>query len=344
MGRCSNDAALLLEGNLRLTTKFFSEVAKNNNNDSFVMSPFSVLTPLAQLVLGSGGGTHNEILTAIGMPNDQSTISAFTELTTRLGSLEGTVLRLVNRIYVSKKFNLNKHYAAMTDQTLNSEIKSADFSQADKTATEINKWVEVQTNNRIKNLIDPKDLSKVVVLLVNSIYFQSTWQNQFSIDSTTSRDFHVTKNITVKVPMMRQTATFNFVRSDELKSTIIELPYVGNNSALYIILPNDVEGITQLQNALNDYSILEKALQNMQTDLIDVQIPRFTIETKINLKSVLRNLGVEKVFDPIESDLSKIVDEQSEQLYVGQATQKAFVEVNEKGTAAGAANGKSYRS
>ncbi|XP_014363630.2 antichymotrypsin-2 [Papilio machaon] len=338
MAYCNQDTALLLNGNIKFTTKLFSEIAKSNTNKSFVISAFSVLTPLAQLSLGAEGGTHDELLTAIGLPNDQSTKSAFTDMKTKLGSLKGAELRMANRIYVTEKYSVSKDYAAMTRQIFDSEVTSADFTQPEKTATEINKWVEDHTNHRIKNLVDPKDLQDIVVILVNSIYFQSAWQTPFPKVSTMEQNFHVTNHKTVKVPMMRKFSQYKYVNSEELNSAIIELPYVGNNSALYIILPNDVEGITQLKDKLNNTSILENALQEMQLVHIEVQIPRFTIETRIDLKKTLPHVGVEKIFKIEESNLSKIVNGRSNNLYVGQASQKAFVEVNEEGTAAGAAN------
>lgn len=49
---------------------YFQEVSKDNADKSFVISAYSVLSPLAQLALASVGQSHDEILTAIGMPND----------------------------------------------------------------------------------------------------------------------------------------------------------------------------------------------------------------------------------------------------------------------------------
>lgn len=48
----------------------FQEVVKSNPGKSVVLSAFSVLPPLAQLALASVGESHDELLAAIGMPND----------------------------------------------------------------------------------------------------------------------------------------------------------------------------------------------------------------------------------------------------------------------------------
>lgn len=48
----------------------FQEVTKNNPGKSVILSAFSVLTPLAQLSLAATGESHDELLKAIGLPND----------------------------------------------------------------------------------------------------------------------------------------------------------------------------------------------------------------------------------------------------------------------------------
>ncbi|CAB3243950.1 unnamed protein product [Arctia plantaginis] len=66
----SNIQDVLKNGNDQFSAKFLNEVSKDQADKSFVISAYSVLSPLAQLALASVGQTHDEILTAIGMPND----------------------------------------------------------------------------------------------------------------------------------------------------------------------------------------------------------------------------------------------------------------------------------
>lgn len=48
------------------------EVVKSNPDKSVVLSAFSVLTPLAQLSLATEGASHDELLNALGLPNDNA--------------------------------------------------------------------------------------------------------------------------------------------------------------------------------------------------------------------------------------------------------------------------------
>ena len=65
------------------------------------------------------------------------------------------------------------------------------------------------------------------------------WKMPFNPNFTTEADFHVSKNRTVKVPMMGIRAlTVPYFRDEELACTVVELPYTSNDSALFI-LPDD---------------------------------------------------------------------------------------------------------
>lgn len=56
-----------------------------------------------------------------------------------------------------------------------------DFLKHSATSREIiNDWVESQTNNKIKNLIQPQDVHPDTgIILVNGAYFKGEWLNQF---------------------------------------------------------------------------------------------------------------------------------------------------------------------
>lgn len=70
---------------------------------------------------------------------------------TKLGLLPGAELKIANRIYVSAEYSLDKDYSSMTRQIFDSEVTNADFTQPEKTATEINKWVN-KINSYIYNM------------------------------------------------------------------------------------------------------------------------------------------------------------------------------------------------
>lgn len=70
---------------------------------------------------------------------------------------------------------------------------------------------------------------------------------------------------------------------------------------------------------------------------VDVSLPKFNIESKLDLKGLLEEMKVKRIFDPKQAQLSRLLKNNYE-LFVSKAIQKAFIEVNEVGAEAAAAN------
>jgi serpin B len=115
------------------------------------------------------------------------------------------------------------------------------------------------------------------------------------------------------------------------------LPYKGDEMSMLILLPNEIEGLQEMENTLTTEN-LNTLLSKMWTREVDVYIPRFKMTWgAFSLKKTLAALGMPIVFDPERSDFSGINGEKS--LFISDIFHKAFVEVNEEGTEAAASTG-----
>ncbi|KAL0840515.1 hypothetical protein ABMA28_015740 [Loxostege sticticalis] len=330
---------LLVDGNNQFTAKLFREVARNEAHKSVVMSGFSALSPLAQLGLASVGASHDEILQSIGMPDDQATKEAFSLVNRNLRSAKGVELKVANRVYIPNNGELNETFAEMSRDVFNSGVQNVDFAKNVEAAATINAWVEDNTNKRIKDLVSPDSLDESTrAVLVNAIYFKGSWADKFDKALTQDKDFYVTMQKTIKVPTMFKNGVFRYYRSEELDAQLLELPYEGGESSFLIVLPNQIDGIELLENQLEDPTLLKEAVDKMYQAEVDIYLPKFKIETTIDLKDVLTKIGVTKLFSPKEAKLNYLLKGEGDGLYVSNAIQKAFIEVNEDGAEAAAAS------
>ncbi|XP_072941010.1 antichymotrypsin-2-like [Epargyreus clarus] len=327
---------ILQNGNNQFTARMFYEVAKENKGKSFVLSAFSVITPLAQLALASEGPSHDELLNAIGFPDDKTTTEVFSLIDEKDNSIQGVELKKASKVYIASGLKIHEEFAKVSNSVFHSEIANINFGDAENAANEINAWVEDQTNNRIKKLVDRDDLQSTIAMLVNALYFKGTWKYRFTESSTEIKDFYVTKAKTTKVKMMQQTMSSAYRDSEKLKSKILELPYAGDQASLLIVLPHEVEYIGSLIELLRDPNVLVEEAQGMSKVKVEVSVPKFKIETTTKLVKVLLNMNVTKVFSR-EAKLNKLLANQGD-LMITDAVQKAFIEVNEDGAEAAAAN------
>ncbi|RZC34508.1 Serpin domain containing protein, partial [Asbolus verrucosus] len=96
--------------------------------------------------------------------------------------------------------------------------------------------------------------------------------------------------------------------------------------------PNEKEGLAALENEI------ERVFtpHNLTKHLVNIALPKFRIESKIDLKKILQNLGVSKAFDDKQADLSGIAGKKGD-LIISKAKQKTFIDVSEEGVEAAAA-------
>lgn len=77
---------------------------------------------------------------------------------------------------------------------------------------------------------------------------------------------------------------------------IIEIPYQGGETSLVVVLPHEVDGIKELQEQLKDPFILDNELNQMKETELDLYLPKFKIETTIDLKDALEKVVITLLF------------------------------------------------
>lgn len=99
--------------------------------------------------------------------------------------------------------------------------------------------------------------------------------------------------------------------------------------------------VSQIEKQLNTKTFYEwTSSANMVERELEVHIPRFKLEIKYELNSLLNSLGMTDIFNEIKADLSGISPVDG--LYLSKVIHKSYVDVNEEGTEAAAATGDSF--
>ncbi|NXN47465.1 OVALX protein, partial [Rhinoptilus africanus] len=168
------------------------------------------------------------------------------------------------------------------------------------------------------------------LVLVNAIYFKGIWKTAFKEEHTQEVPFNVTEQESRPVQMMCQNSTFKVAEVAAEKMKILELPYVGGQLSMLVLLPDDISGLEQLENKISFEKLMEWTSPNMMEEKrVKVYLPRMKIQEKYNLTSVLMALGMTDLFSP-SANLSGISS--AETLKVSEAIHEAYMEINEEGT------------
>ncbi|CAH2107631.1 unnamed protein product [Euphydryas editha] len=319
-----------------LRKSFFVHGVHSKPYESAVCSPISALMPLGKLTLGADGGTLQELLDAVGVSKKSMISNQFKRLILELRYLPGVRLDIASKLYVSSKSHLQRAFADQARDIFESSITKIDFQYPTYTAEEINTWVSSQTNGRIQNIISPDDITPTTsLILVNAVYFNAKWETPFK--NVKNGTFH-TLSGKKTIPMMKRVGPYNYTKSEALGAELVKIPFKEGMVTFLLVLPISNTGLLVLLNQLKlAPDILEAAISQMEERNVDLTIPKFKIETDLNLKEVYEKIGVKGIFNEQDSGLTNII--RGGTISVSSAKHKAFIEVNEYGTEAAASSG-----
>ncbi|XP_078044374.1 serine protease inhibitor 3/4 isoform X4 [Augochlora pura] len=331
----SNTEALsaVSQGTNDFSSSLFQAVVQENPGN-LIMSPLSAAVVLAMAAYGAGGQTEKQLKTALHSPTpDNFAVTGYQELITALNSVTENTLSLANKAFVNNKFSLKPTYQALTENYFKSKTELVDFAQSSQAANTINSWVSEKTNNRIKDIITSGDVNQdTALVLVNAVYFKGIWQNKFSPEATQPLPFHVNGNEIKNVPTMYRYGSYKYGELPEINARFIEIPYKGDSMSMLIILPNEVNGLAEVEKKMQNIN-LNYILNQGSVQDVKLYLPKFKIESKIELNSPLKKIGLTDMFTS-RANFSGIADAD---LVVSKVVQKAFIEVNEEGSEAAAA-------
>lgn len=245
-------------------------------------------------------------------------------------SIPKSILETANAMYVDEKMKMSSSFDDLADilsNTYQASLKRCDLSSAE-TMNEINDWVNEKTHGLIPSILDEPMDPSIRMTLLNAVYFKAAWVNAFEKELTDKQIFHG-KEGDISVDMMHQQDHFEYAENDEYQ--MIRLPYHGG-CEMTVYLPKD--SITTDKWSEKDYLYqlgLEADKQEWDSREVSLSMPKFEMEYGKELKDILKELGLEGIFDGCIYD--RLTDEE---MAVGSIYHKTAIKNDENGTEAAA--------
>ncbi|XP_037569285.1 intracellular coagulation inhibitor 1 isoform X2 [Dermacentor silvarum] len=309
-----------------------------SQRDNVFYSPYSVTTALAMVYAGADGTTLRELHESLSynlvrLAQDK-VLSAHAEHNRLLLAPSNSTLKIANAAVVGNKLNPLPGYVKALKDGFGAELLKVDFIGAGQAAVNvINSWVNQKTQHKISTLFE-KPLSKDTrLVLLNAIYFKGTWRTKFDKSKTEKAAFYTGDGRSTSVDTMQGTVKAGFAYARDIGATVLDLPYNGLDYSMTILLPRNKTGVEVLRKNLNLLTFRD-ALSRLREATVAVYLPRFKLEEEYKLKKVLPRLGIKRMFNTGEADLSRING--GRDLFVDEVVHKAVVEVNEEGSEAAA--------
>ncbi|XP_040457079.1 alpha-1-antitrypsin-like [Falco naumanni] len=324
----------LAPSNADFAFKFYKQIREEAGNKNIFFSPLSISTAFTMLSLGARANTlrqlHKGLAFNLTEIEKQEIHEGFQRILQLLNDPHREVqLNMGNALFIDERLKLLQKFLEDVTNFYYSSAISSNFQNPPEAIKEINKYIETKTHGKIVDLLESLDPDTVMVL-VSYIFFKGYWENPFNNLNTRDSDFFLDAKNSVKVKMMHQSKNFNIHRDEELSCWVVEIPYKGNVTSLFV-LP-DEGTMKQVEDALLKETV-SKWLQAFEKRKIYLDLPKFSISSSYDVKSLFQKMGVTELFTN-QADLSGVAEETL--LKVSKAIHKATVDVSENGTEAAA--------
>jgi serpin B len=267
----------------------------------------------------------------------------FKDLCRVLKGNDDFALETADMLFMQDGLGLQEQFKKSIKENFYAEVTQLDFAADSGAArTEINNWVKTETMDKIQDLIPEAFLGEYTkMVLVNAMYFKGDWVHQFAEMDTNKQSFYVNEDKSVEVDMMHNDRSkFKMYECKELQAKTIELPYKGDRVSMYVVLPNDKDGLNEVEEGLcRDEKLKEicSYTDDAQEKKLSLSLPKFKVEKTIQMMDRLMDLEMRHMFLQPKADFSDINGKKD--LHVMDVIQKTFIDVNEYGSEAAAASG-----
>lgn len=299
------------------------------------ISSMSINLALSALFEGTSGAMRDLMLQHLSYEPDAAKRhqSVSTLMSAYQSVAEEFTLQISNSIYPATTFEILQSFSDALTQNYSTAVKPLDYKEPGAHEI-INKDIAEKTNDRIKNVLKPLDALTVIVL-VNTIYFKAKWFWPFKKNLTYQDQFKNGENLRVSY-MVSDKKGYRWMET-ESGDFLVDLPYkfgvppkTNQRFSMVVFMP---KGELQELKTTDLMQLMDN--KGLGSGNLELHLPKFKLESKINMKDILTKMGLDRMFSASDDDFKNMTEEKG--IYVSDVIHQTFVEVDEDGTEAAAA-------
>lgn len=325
----------LVQGNTTFGFSIFRALCEKDPHGNIFISPAGISMALAMTSNGAAGETLQEMLGTLRLQEmglDEMN-RAFANLKSILENPDpGVELVLANSIWARRDVDFNEDFLQRNRDHFTAEIGALDFDAPDA-APAINRWVEQQTRGKIDKIVDAPIDPLTVLFLINALYFNGAWSDEFDPELTREMPFRLPGGTEKNHPTMFREGRYAYFQGEGFEA--VRIPYGENRRiVMTLFLPSPESSLMDFYRELTpgNWASWQLSFGEMPGE---IGLPRFKFEYEVSLNELLRELGMERAFDPRRADFSGMHPAPPE-IYISGVKHKTYVDVSEKGTEAAA--------
>ncbi|XP_003468887.1 serpin B9-like [Cavia porcellus] len=314
-------------------------LGQDNPEHNVICSPVSISSALAMVLLGAKGSTAAQMVQALGLSSVEDPHGGFQSLLAQVHKPGAPYsLSIANRLFGEESCEFVPSFQESCLHFYKAKMEPLSFAKApERSRNHINTWVSKKTEGKIPELLAKNSIhAGDKLVLINAVYFKGKWDKLFRESNTKEMPFKINQKEQRPVQMMCKTGKFPRAKVSEVRAQVLELPYVGQELSMVLVLPDEGVDLSTVEKSLTFEKLQTwTSPEPMKRTKVKVFLPRFKLQEDYDMGSVLQALGMEDAFQEGKADLSGMVVDS--ELYLSKVVHRSVVEVNEEGTEAAAA-------
>lgn len=318
-----------LQKSIDITDRIYEDTQKNT-----MFSPTSLNFALGLLSEGAGDGTPSKkALTSYLGSNFSEKASTYINEGIKEFNNKGnkngynTALEIANSVWVSDEYELAKTYKQSVLDKYQAEVDNIDVSNPDKSADKINSWCSDKTHKLIDKIVSPDKINKdTTSILVNSVYFESPWTDEWYINPEQEKEIFNNLDGTQSEVITIHNSDGTYFEND--KARAFGMGYMSG-----------IEFIGILPNQEGDFKLSDLDIPNLikyseDNTTATVSMPELNFETSAELTDILNNEELQYIFKDSKDFVYMYKNEVETK--VSSIIQKTKLELDRYGTKAAA--------
>ena len=320
---------------------------KDANANTFV-SPYSIDSAFGMVYCGAKDQTAKEIRTTLGLPADPAECGRFFNRVSREYAANKQVEVLVsNSVWYEQRFEekILPSFTEMIRKYYGGTFYKEDFSKPGPLADKINRYVEKNTKNMIRNVLSPSDFTaQSFMVLLNTLYFEAKWETKFRKEDTRPMLFRNFDGTEKQVKMMyRMGRDIGYYSNKKDNVHAVVLPYEDPRFELVALMPLE-PGKDQGKAAMK--SIISKIGSRLDSWLSErspyetrLWLPKVDMTCMYRLNDDLKSLGMTTPFSMTQANFHGIAEPSGllQYIWIEKVIHKTVLKMDEETTKAAAA-------
>lgn len=298
-----------------------------------LFSPYGLYSAFSMAYDCARGNTASEIRGFFGFPEDVAQHRREAVLLRRglIRSVRGSGFRRVNAFWYQKGYGFLPEYEAVLKSSYSAFGETADFrASAEKARAAIDDWTVKKTGGLVTGIFEQAAVTLFTrLMLANAVTFKGKWASRFSRDGTSEQEFSLAGGEKVKALLMTRDKPVKteYYEDEELQAA--GLDYLGGRLRMLVLLPAPGKSAADVSKFLSPEKLAElRKAMSARVEPVLVSLPRFKISGAWDLAARLSALGMPLAFSE-NADYSGMTGRKG--LFLQQAVQKVFLEVDEEG-------------